>query len=433
MMKRFFAGILLLMTVLLCSACGTADNTKDSGYTFKDGTLTVSKIYYTVLNVTGKPKCVYEKPWVSYTNSGEVKRIVIDADMVYTKTNYQTGEPYPDAVSNNSEFLGGGVLFGGIDSLESLSIERLNLDRITDVSEMFSENQNLTEIDVSGLDLSGVQDASYLFSGNPSLTHIDLNALDTSSLVTVSDMLKGCTSLESVSAASWNTGNIKDFSRFCFNCPALKTVDLSGWIIKDADVSGMLADCDSLTNVSLSDVDLMGTISANAMFNENNSITSYMFTEDWQMKDAGQLGEFCYFPVIIGPIYVLPPPEKAEWYEEIYYSKEMPEWYRSSVKEHQAIADWTRIETSEYLDVYWTKDMEDFHSVYSGDGLSAEGIKTIVQGMTFTDKLSQEDADTLCDIIDNMALLFSGKSDEEIAEELGKMITDKIEEKLVEK
>lgn len=283
---------------------------------------------------------------MSYKNSGEIKRVVIDADMVYTKTNYQTGELYQDVVSNSGDFLGGGVLFGGMDSLESLSIQRLNLDRITDVSDMFAGNKNLTEIDVTGLDLSGVKDISYLFYGAEALESIDLNSLDTSSVEKAESVLENCSALKSVGVSGWNTSNIKNLRHFFSQCAALPSVDMSGWTIDNADVSGMLWGCDSLADVKLSNVKLNKTIATNPMFDEHNSLSSYMFAEDWKIEDVQPISDDVYN-------FVLVPMHSPDilFIEYIYYSKEMPDWYKDYVAVIQAVEDCDGIR-SPMLDIY---------------------------------------------------------------------------------
>lgn len=336
-MKKYLCTAVLLMAItVLAIVYGTREEVeKDSGYRFEDGTLYVSKIYYTVLDVVGNPRCVYEEPWVSYKNRGEIKNIVIDADMVFTETNYQTGEQYKDIAGNTTDFLGGGVLFGNMDSLESIKIKRLNLDNITDISKMFANNKNLKEADVSGLEMSGVTDASYLFSGSESLTSIDLNGLDTSCLINAEGLLEGCSALETAAVSSWNTANIVNFRHFFYQCSSLSAIDLDGWKINNADVAGMLWGCDSLSSVNLTNVNLTDTIAANAMFDEHNSLSSYMFASDWDIRNVNPINDDVY-DFVIEPVIGHP---TILFIEYIYYTKEMPDWYKDYVVRIQALED----------------------------------------------------------------------------------------------
>ena len=69
-MKRLRIAFLIVLSFISLSACGEPQSTENSeksvvlqsteeivdlGYQFEDGLLTVDKIYYTVLDVTGKP------------------------------------------------------------------------------------------------------------------------------------------------------------------------------------------------------------------------------------------------------------------------------------------------------------------------------------------------------------------------------------------
>ena len=278
----------------MCS-CGKVDYSGDGWY-ISDGVLYVSKIYYTVLDVAGNNRCEYEEPWGIYKD--QITDIVIDGDMVYTEESYLMGETYLNLSTVDNSFLGGGPLFGNMSSLKSVTVKRLNLDRITDISYMFCNNDNLTEIDVSGLDLSGVTDISYLFSGDDSLTNIDMPNVDTSNIITVAGMFRDCTNLNAISVYSWDTHNVKDFSHLFDHCSSLTSIDLRDWIVEDANVAGMFYNCNELRDVLLN-VTLENTIAANSMFDENNSIISYEFAENWNIyvqkhKQIWAISDMCY-------------------------------------------------------------------------------------------------------------------------------------------
>ena len=358
-MRRFLTSFIIILLLIALAACGTSQNVEnavamqsndeidDLGYQFENGVLTVNKIYYTVLDVVGNPKCVYQEPWVAYKNGDEIKDILIDADMVYTTKNILTGEEFSNLSERTADFVGGGVLFGNMDSLENLTINRLNLDGITDISDMFANNKNLKSVDASGLMISGVTDISCLFYGSESLESIDLNSLDTSSVIKAEGVLENCTSLQSVSVSNWNTSNINNFRHFFAQCSSLPSVDLSGWTVNNADVSGMLWGCERLSDVKLTNVTLTETITANPMFDEHNSLSSYLFAEDWTIEDVQPISDDVYSFIVV-PMVGDP---DILFIEYIYYTKTMPEWYKDYVAKIQAVEDCAEIR-SPALDIY---------------------------------------------------------------------------------
>ncbi|MCR4896768.1 MAG: DUF285 domain-containing protein [Lachnospiraceae bacterium] len=363
-MKKLLARLLVLLSLIMFTACGETkkedtaensemsvvlnpeDNISDVGYEFEDGTLTVTRIYYTVLDVGEKQKCVYQEPWISYMNNGEIKDIIIDADMVYTTKNILTGKEFSDLSKSTGDFQGGGVLFGNMDSLESLTIKRLNLDKITDISDMFANNENLKSVDVTGLCLSGVKDISYLFFSAKSLNSIDLNGLDTASVIKAEGVLENCASLQSVGVSGWDTSNIKNLHHFFSECKSLSAVDLSGWTIDNADVSGMFWGCDALSSINLTNVNLTDTIMANPMFDEHNSLPSYMFTKDWVVEDVQPISEDVYDFIVVPMIG-----SDILFIEYVYYTKEVPKWYKEYVVKVQSVEDCISFQSS-FLDIY---------------------------------------------------------------------------------
>lgn len=322
---------------------------------FDDGTLYVNKIYYTVVEIAGHNRCIYEEPWIEYRNQNQIKRIVINADMVYTTESNITGKPYENVVSNSEPFAGDGPLFGNMDALERITVEYLNLDQITDISYMFGGNSNLRQIDILEMWTSKITNASYLFHGDSSLTSIDLNQLLTSNLVNVEHMFGGCTNLTYVAVDSWDTSKVTNFSHVFDGCSSLTSINLSGWTINEANVAAMFANCDLLNSITLYDVNLLNTISANCMFDDNNSIVSYMFAEDWNIRveKSGQVWPIpgnCYEAYIIGESTT------GIYSACVYYSKLMPTWYEESVEYRQNLDEFTKIQDTEQFDIYLMQD-----------------------------------------------------------------------------
>ena len=322
------------------------------GWYLLNGVLHISKIYYRVYYSVLDGYCVdYETPWTEYEN--QITNIIINADLSYKGDEGTLLDDYKEILAEDKTVKEETLLFANMDSLKSVTITRLKLDQMTDVSGMFANNENLTNVNIDGFDMSGIKNASYMFANNPSLYTINLQKINTSAFVTVAGMFQGCTNLSSVSVSAWNTSNIKDFSHLFENCKSLASIDLSGWSIVDADVTAMFENCDVLSNVELTNVSLENTIAVNSMFNENNSIASYEFAEKWNIytekdKCIFLIGDDCYHAI---PILVMN--EKGSTIiEYVYYKKTMPTWYKESVEFVQSIDEDDKIFSSPRLDVY---------------------------------------------------------------------------------
>lgn len=346
---------------------GEEPQVEDSGdgWYYVDGMLYVTKIYYRVLEVTGQYRCVYVEPWIAYKNEDMIRDLIIDADMIYIEEPEETKKLAGNFQYGQNSFAGGGPLFGSMESLETITIKKLNLDKITDISAMFSGNSNLMAVDASGLYMSGVKNASYLFCGNDSLFSLNMDGWGTGSLETIECIFRGCSSLTNIPVGSWSTGNIKNFSHAFDGCTSLATINLNGWNITDANIAGMFANCDKLCKVTLSNVSL-NNAGAGAMFDEHNSLKSYEFAENWDIGEGVQpIGESCHKAIAVLE------PMSMVCTVTIFYNKLMPPWYKEYVEELQGVDDFLQIHESDMMDVFVSRENVDMSSVKGTDILGA--------------------------------------------------------------
>ena len=342
-------------------------------------------------------KCLYQKPWIEYQD--DVKKLVIDADMVYTAINNIGGQPYPDLLPNTGDFSGDNTLFSGMSSLESIEVKRLNLDKVRNISGMFMNNSKLKKVDLSGMVFSNVKDASWLFYNCTSLEEINLDCLKTDNLETAEAMFRDCPILKSVGISSWNTLNLKNTGHMFSGCKALKNISLSGWILNNTEVSGMFADCSSLEKVSLYNVSMESSYKywTNPMFNNDNSILDYSFADFWKIKDTYVIGEdgsnIWNYDLMIFSLH----PLIAE--EIVCYRKKMPAWYKEQVEHIQTLDDgWTKVYSSTYKDVYLY--YEDNSSLAKDEFPIKDYLNVIIDGMKYAGKISDENAEYIKDAVD---------------------------------
>ncbi|MDF7666197.1 BspA family leucine-rich repeat surface protein [Bifidobacterium sp. ESL0745] len=170
--------------------------------------------------------------------------------------------------------------FDGLPSTESLTelrgVDKINMDAVTDASQMFAYNQNLksiggigklqvsnvnsiasmfcddwalTELDLHAWNTKNITDMSYAFAmDNPAyygsgmsdseknmnshLASIDLSGWNTSAATNLSRMFTGCSRLVALKGiASWQTGSVQSINGIFWNCYKLSTLDLSRWDI----------------------------------------------------------------------------------------------------------------------------------------------------------------------------------------------------------
>lgn len=365
------------------------------GWYIKDSTLYISKIYYGVLNITGLDKYVCNTPWNKY--SDQITSIIVDGEMVY-KSYGSSDSPNPD--TEEARMVNG--LFVNYSNLESITFKHLDLDKVKDLSWCFAACESLKSVDLSGIDTSDVISFDSMFAYCTSLTSINLNCIDTSSAKSMSSMFYDCESLSELKLEKCNVNNVDDFSHMFQDCSSLIDVDLSGWKIENDSVDAMFVGCESLENVNIGSVIYQNNSGINAdtdwtacyMFDENNSISSYMFADDWSIDYETFGAPFTaidhYYPGIITL------GTETVFYAIVTYEQLVPDWYEEWNVNCFKGFDGTMIEDGDYVDIYLSI-ADDYTEEPSIESTIGDVVDLIV------DNLELEDESELSRIRDNVS------------------------------
>lgn len=147
-------------------------------------------------------------------------------------------------------------MFSGCSSLENLDLAGFAAAKAEDMSSMFVGCSSLKEIDLSALDASRAEDMKYMFSGCKSLREIDLSRLDTSKAIDMSGMFWGCESLSEANLAGLDTSNVLDMGWMFAGCDSLEELDLSALDTSSAAfMNRMFSHCGRLRRIDLSGID----------------------------------------------------------------------------------------------------------------------------------------------------------------------------------
>lgn len=357
------------------------------GWYIKGSTLYISKIYYGVVSIAGLNKYICDTPWNEY--SEQVKSIIVDGEMVY-KSYGETDSPNPD--SEEATMSAG--LFVNNSSVESITFKHLNLDKIKDMSWWFAACKSLKSVDLSGINASKVISFDSMFSCCASLTSINLNSLNISSLKSMSSMFYSCESLSKLRMEKCNVTNVDDFSHMFQGCSSLVNVNLSGWKIENDCVDSMFVDCKSLKNVNIGSVIYQNNSDTNSdadwtacyMFDDNNSISSYMFADNWDIDYETFGAPFTaidhYYPgvITIG--------KENVFYAIITYDQLVPNWYEDWNAKCFKGFDGTMIVDSDYVDIYLSID-DNYANEPSDDEIIGTVVDIIVDNLVLEDEGEQ--------------------------------------------
>ena len=189
--------------------------------------------------------------------------VIIETDGIYT---YKI-------LADNMNNLPTSISFSGKSSL--LSVEYLNVDKVTNYENMFQNCSNLTSLDTSNWDTSKATNMASMFYGCNNLTSLDTSNWNTSNVTSLYNTFGDCHKLTSLDTSNWDTRNVTIMSNIFSNCRALTSVDVSNWnTSKIKNTSTMFSDCQSLTSLDLSKWDTSSVTNMNSMFSACRSLTS---------------------------------------------------------------------------------------------------------------------------------------------------------------
>lgn len=217
---------------------------------------------------------------------------------------------------------------------------------------MFANNKSLKTVSISGLTGENVTTFANAFAGDSALESVSISGLF-GQLQDVSGMFRDC---ESLTSANVNFGlsnaSIRRMNNMFESCKSMEYIHLDNIMVNDASVAGMFCDCSALEGVSFRYVSMSNTDinASNAMFNTQNSISSYHFADTWDVPLLGGL--------IMDHVHdatVTLDPITSIIKVDIAYSKNVPSWKKRQVEDLQNVEGLTHIFASEMRDIFVSK------------------------------------------------------------------------------
>lgn len=137
-------------------------------------------------------------------------------------------------------------MFEECENLDTLNLSGVNASNVTNMSRMFFRCNSLKSLDLSGLDTSHVTDMSYMFY-NTGCNSLDLSILDTSKVTNMSYMFRD-TYLTSLDLSKFNTSKVAKMRDMFSSTFSLRTIYASTkFIINTSSTKSMFSYCKDLT------------------------------------------------------------------------------------------------------------------------------------------------------------------------------------------
>ena len=132
-----------------------------------------------------------------------------------------------------------------------------------------------------------IEDASYMFYNLQSLRTVDFGNFGINEKTTsMNSMFSDCFSLTELDLSNWNIMNVKDLSYIFHYCWSLTNLEISNWNTSNvAKMQGMFTGCSKLSNLNVSNWDTSNVTNLDTMFLGCESLTD-LDVSDWDTNNV---------------------------------------------------------------------------------------------------------------------------------------------------
>ena len=175
-----------------------------------------------------------------------------------------------------------------------LSVERMNISRVTSAQGMFYQCYNVTYINSSNWNTSSITNMTNMFNSCKNLTSLDVSGFDTSNVTTMSGMFSGCSKLTTLDVSGFDTSNVNNMGVMFSGCSKLTTLDVSGFDTdKVTDMNYMFQNCSGLTSLDVSGFNTSKVTAMSSMF-KNCSKLTHLDLSNWVVSKVTILASFLH-------------------------------------------------------------------------------------------------------------------------------------------
>ena len=166
--------------------------------------------------------------------------------------------------------------FGNLTNLETITgLEYLNTEKVTDMSDMFSNCSALTSLDVTNFNTEKVTNMSFMFYKCSKLTSLDVTKFNTANVTDMNGMFFSCVALTSLDVSKFNTVNVTNMPQMFYKCSKLTSLDVSKFnTMNVTNMSSMFSSCHTLTSLDVRNFNTANVTNMSYMFYSCSSLTS---------------------------------------------------------------------------------------------------------------------------------------------------------------
>ncbi|WP_162257426.1 BspA family leucine-rich repeat surface protein [Levilactobacillus senmaizukei] len=179
-----------------------------------------------------------------------------------------------NVTSMTSMFSGG---YNDGTGLKTMQLQSVKLGsttgKVTDMSMMFSGDQDLSDVDAADWNVDSLQSADALFR-ETAIGSLDLSGWNTSKLTSMNSTFAEMPNVTSINVADWDTSKVNNLVQAFQGDPKLSDLDVSKWDVSSSKQFGSLFDGDaSLATIDLSNWHPMPIAYMIWAFRNNSALT----------------------------------------------------------------------------------------------------------------------------------------------------------------
>ncbi len=184
-------------------------------------------------------------------------------------------------------------MFYNCSALNSLDVSKFNTGKVTNMKGMFC-NCTLASLDVSKWNTGLVTDMGWMFSGCTNLASLDVSNWDTKNVTNMMEMFWYCYSLTSLDVSNWDTSSLTNTNHMFYYCRGLTSLDVSNWDTSNViDMGEMFSCCNYLALLDVSDWDTSKVVNMFNMFYCCDSLVS-LDVSNWDTSRVTDMGWMFY-------------------------------------------------------------------------------------------------------------------------------------------
>lgn len=160
---------------------------------------------------------------------------------------------------------------------------------VTNCTNMFSQNTNVTKIDLSNFDTSLVKEMGGMFNNCTNLEEVNLENFNTKSVTNMGSMFSNCGNLVELDLSSFDFSSMPTLGSMFQDCRKLEKIILPKSVIKTKSTNYLFRYCNVLKEIDLDVFDLSEVTDMQYMFYYCYQLKTINFNK-WQNKVLTSMG-----------------------------------------------------------------------------------------------------------------------------------------------